>query len=109
MDYGPLFAIHAGYSYLVMIFGILLVVLGFIRSPRPYRGQAAVLVLSGIVPLVGNVVYILKLSPFPHLDLTQFAFTLAGLLWAWGLFNHHLLDIVPVARDAVIENIMRRP
>jgi hypothetical protein len=84
VEYGVWFIIHTAYSYLVMIFGILLVVLAFIRSPRPYRGQAAVLVLSGIAPLSGNAVYLLKLNPFPHLDLTPFAFTVAGLLWGVG-------------------------
>ncbi len=105
VSYGVWFIMHTAYSYLVMIFGILLVILALIRSPRPYRGQAAVLVLSGIVPLSGNAVYLLKLNPFPHLDLTPFAFTVAGLLWAWGLFHFQLLDIVPVARDAVIESM----
>src|SRR5262249_60451886 len=42
VDYGLWFIIHAAYSYLVMIFGILLVILALIRSPRPYRGQAAI-------------------------------------------------------------------
>jgi PAS domain S-box-containing protein len=105
VEYGVWFVIHAAYSYLVMIFGILLVILAFIRSPRPYRSQAAVLALSGVVPLAGNAIYVLKLSPFPNLDLTPFAFTLAGLLWAWGLFHFQLLNIVPVARDAVIESM----
>jgi PAS domain S-box-containing protein len=105
VEYGVWFILHTAYSYLVMIFGILLVILALIRSPRPYRGQAAVLVLSGIVPLSGNAVYLLKLNPFPHLDLTPFAFTVAGVLWAWGLFHFQLLDIVPVARDAVIESM----
>ncbi|HEX5689014.1 MAG TPA: histidine kinase N-terminal 7TM domain-containing protein, partial [Roseiflexaceae bacterium] len=105
VEYGVWFVIHAAYSYLVMIFGILLVILAFIRSPRPYRSQAAVLALSGVVPLAGNAIYVLKLNPFPNLDLTPFAFTLAGLLWAWGLFHFQLLDIVPVARDAVIESM----
>jgi PAS domain S-box-containing protein len=105
VEYGLWFIMHTAYSYLVMIFGILLVILALIRSPRPYRGQATVLVLSGIAPLSGNAVYLLKLNPFPHLDLTPFAFTVAGLLWAWGLFHFQLLDIVPVARDAVIESM----
>ena len=105
VEYGVWFVMHTAYSYLVMIFGILMVILALIRSPRPYRGQAAVLVLSGIAPLSGNAVYLLKLNPFPYLDLTPFAFTVAGLLWAWGLFHFQLLDIIPVARDAVIESM----
>jgi PAS domain S-box-containing protein len=105
VNYGLWFLVHAAYSYLLMLIGMILVFQSFFRSARPYRGQAAVLVLSGAAPLLGNALYISKLSPFPHLDLTPFAFTLAGLLWAWGLFHFHLLDIVPVARDAIIESM----
>jgi PAS domain S-box-containing protein len=104
-SYGTWFLVHAAYSYLVMLTGILLVFQAFFQLPRLYRGQATILWLSGLVPLAGNIAYITGQSPFPHLDLTPFAFTLAGVLWAWGLFHYHLLDIVPVARDAVIENM----
>jgi PAS domain S-box-containing protein len=88
-----------------MLIGMGLVVQAFLRSTRPYRGQAGVLVVSWAVPLIGNALYLSKVSPFPNLDLTPFAFTLAGLLWAWGLFHYHLLDIVPVAREAIIESM----
>ncbi|HEX9440650.1 MAG TPA: histidine kinase N-terminal 7TM domain-containing protein [Roseiflexaceae bacterium] len=105
VNYGLWFLVHAAYSYLLMLIGMILVFQSFFRAARPYRGQAAVLVLSGAAPLLGNALYISKLSPFPHLDLTPFAFALAGLLWAWGLFHFQLLDIVPVARDAIIESM----
>ena len=77
----------------------------FIRSPHLYRRQAGVLLLGALAPWVGNALYISGLGPFPHLDLTPFAFTLTGLAAAWGLFRFRLLDIVPVARDAVIESM----
>jgi PAS domain S-box-containing protein len=104
-SYGPWFFVHTAYSYMSMLIGMGLVVQAFLRSIRPYRGQAGVLVMSWAVPLIGNALYITKISPFPNLDLTPFAFTLAGVLWAWGLFHYRLLDIVPVARDAIIESM----
>jgi PAS domain S-box-containing protein len=104
-SYGPWFLVHTAYSYMSMLIGMFLVVQAFVRSTRPYRGQAGVLAVSWAVPLIGNALYISKISPFPNLDLTPFAFTLAGVLWAWGLFHYHLLDIVPVARDAIIESM----
>ncbi|MFL5807814.1 MAG: histidine kinase N-terminal 7TM domain-containing protein [Roseiflexaceae bacterium] len=105
VSYGAWFLVHVAYSYLTMLIGMILVFQAFVRSARPYRGQAAVLVLSWAAPLIGNILYISRINPFPYLDLTPFAFTLAGLLWAWGLFHFHLLDIVPVARDAIIESM----
>ena len=104
-SYGPWFFVHTTYSYMSMVIGMGLVVQAFLRSTRPYRGQAGVLAVSWAVPLIGNALYLSKISPFPNLDLTPFAFTLAGVLWAWGLFHYHLLDIVPVARDAIIESM----
>ncbi|HEX5692682.1 MAG TPA: histidine kinase N-terminal 7TM domain-containing protein [Roseiflexaceae bacterium] len=105
VDYGAWFIVHAAYSYLMMVTGILLVLLSLVYAPRIYRRQSLALVVSGAVPMIGNALYILKYNPFPNLDLTPFAFTLAGLLWAWNLFHYHFLDIVPVARDTVIENM----
>jgi PAS domain S-box-containing protein len=40
-----------------------------------------------------------------RIDLTPSAFTVSGLAMAWGLFRLRLFDIIPMARDAVIENI----
>jgi PAS domain S-box-containing protein len=105
VSYGAWFLVHVAYSYLVMLIGMILIVQAFMRSARPYRGQAAVLLVSWAVPLIGNALYITRISPFPYLDLTPFAFTLAGLLWAWGLFHFRLLDILPVARGAIIESM----
>lgn len=45
------------------------------------------------------------MTPFPELDLTPFAFTISGLAVAWSLFRFRLLDIIPVAREAVIESM----
>ena len=105
LTYGAWWWAHAAYSYLLLLLGTLLLIQAFIRSPHLYRGQVSALLIGALVPWVGNVLYIFDLSPFPHLDLTPFAFTLTGLAVAWGLFRFRLLDIVPVARDAVIESM----
>jgi PAS domain S-box-containing protein len=39
------------------------------------------------------------------LDLTPVAFTISALLFAWALFRYRLLDVVPVARDAVVASM----
>jgi len=97
--------VHIGYSYLLLLLGTLVLIRALIRSPYLYRGQAGALLIGALVPWVGNALYVSGLSPFPHLDLTPFAFTLSCLAVAWGLFYFQLLDIVPVARDAIIEGM----
>ena len=103
--YGAGFWVHTAYSYLLLLLGTFVLLQALIRSPRLYRGQAGTVLIAALAPWVGNVLYISGLSPFPYLDLTPFAFTITGLAVAWGLFRFRLLDIVPMARDTVIESM----
>jgi len=105
LTYGAGFWVYIAYSYLLLLLGTFLLLQALIRSPRLYRGQAGAVLIAALAPWAGNVLYISGLSPFPYLDLTPFAFTITGLAVAWGLFRFRLLDIVPVARDTVIEGM----
>lgn len=97
--------VHTVYSYLLMVLSSLLLIQTLIRSSHPYRAQAGVLLIGAFIPWVGNALSISGVSPFSHLDLTPFAFTLSSAVVIWALFRLGLLDLVPVARDAVIENM----
>jgi PAS domain S-box-containing protein len=77
----------------------------FIRSSRPYRDQIGIVLIGVFIPWIANALYILGLNPLPRLNLTPLAFTLTGLVMAWALFRYKLLDLVPVARDKVMENM----
>ena len=103
--YGPWFWIAAANNYLLMSYGIFLLLQRLFRPPRLYRQQSIALLITIIVPLAWNVVYIFDLTPLYHVDMTPSAFVISGLAIAWGLFRLRLLDIVPIARDTAIENM----
>jgi PAS domain S-box-containing protein len=105
LAYGAWFWVDIAYEYLLILLGTLLLLQAFVRSPRPYRGQVGTLLIGAFIPWVAEVLSISGLSPLAPLDLTPFAFTLSGLVFAWGLFRYGLLDIVPAARGAVIEGM----
>jgi len=103
---GTWYWISVTYSYILFVSGAILFVLMFIRAPRLYRGQIGVILIAVLIPWVGNILYNADSSPFSRrLDLTPLAFTITGLLMAWGLFHFKLLNILPIARDAVVESI----
>jgi len=103
--YGMWFWVHTAYSYGLLLVGTVMLVQVLFRPPRLYRGQGAALVIAALTPWVGNALYISGLSPVPRLDVTPCAFAISGLAVAWGLLRFRLLDIVPMARDAVIEGM----
>jgi PAS domain S-box-containing protein len=108
MTYGLWFWIHSTYSYALMVFGTFLVFQYVLHSPRLYRRQARALLVGAFMPWLGNIISLLGLLgliPLRGLDLTPFGFTLTGLACWWSLFRFGLLDIVPIARDAIIESM----
>ncbi|MBN1286200.1 MAG: PAS domain S-box protein [Anaerolineae bacterium] len=101
----PGFWVHAAYSYLLFVLSMFLLVRMLVYSSRFYRVQVFTLLIAMVVPLVGNVVTVFGPNPFPGLDLTPFAFTVASIALVWDMWRYRLFDIVPVARDAIIENM----
>jgi PAS domain S-box-containing protein len=105
---GPWYWIDIVYSYLLLLLGAILIwmlIPALMRSAHLYVGQAGVLLLAMLVPWLGNALTNFGLSPFPKLDLTPVAFTISGLAVAWSLFRFRLLDLLPVAREAVMESM----
>ena len=45
------------------------------------------------------------IGPFEFLDPTPFSFTITGLILFWGTIQHEFLNIIPVARESVIESM----
>jgi PAS domain S-box-containing protein len=101
-----LYYVHLLYSYLLMTLGAGLFLRMALRSPSIYRRQSLVLVIGVLAPLIGDVLSSLELLPIlPWLDLTPFFFVLTGLAMSWALFRLRLLDLVPVARDAIFRSM----
>jgi len=97
--------VYTAYAYLLLFAGAWQFVSMLFHAPKVYRGQAIVVLLGVLAPFVGNVLYAFGLGPLPNLELTPFAFSLSGLAMTWGLFRYRMLDIVPVARHALIEDM----
>ena len=72
---------------------------------RLYMLQVITFVIGAGAPWLGNALYVLRLSPWRGLDLTPFAFTVTAVAVTIGVMWFHFLDIVPIARDSVIESM----
>jgi signal transduction histidine kinase/PAS domain-containing protein len=101
-DFGPAFWLHTLYSYTLLLWGTVLILQPVYHSFRFYRRQAGLILAAVLVPWMGNLLYLLGLVP---LDLAPVGFSFTGLVLAWGLLNLRLLDITPLARTAVFDNL----
>jgi PAS domain S-box-containing protein len=104
-EHGPGVWLNMLYSYPLLLLGTIGLVRVSLRSAQLYRRQAVALLASAVIPWVVNIFYMAGFRPLPSLDLTPVAFALSGLLMAFGIFRFQMLDLVPVARDTLIESI----
>jgi signal transduction histidine kinase/PAS domain-containing protein len=104
-EYGPLFWLHIAYTYIVLLGSAFLIFRFYLRSPRNERNKMVLVLVGVLIPWLWNIFTLSKLSIVPRLDLTPFAFSISGLLLYVAVVRHRLLDIVPIAREAVIEKM----
>ena len=91
-------------AYVYVLAGALLVARTLRRSPPPFRAQHHALIAASLLPLLGNAFYISGLTA-EGFDPTPYAFTLSALLFTWAVYRHNLFDLVPVARDMVVDSL----
>ena len=102
---GPWYWINNIYLLALILFGSILILENLTRSPKLYRNQSAFMLLGILLPWIANLLDILNLNPFTPLDITVFAFLLTSLSFAWAIFRYRMFDLIPYARDMLVENM----
>jgi PAS domain S-box-containing protein len=99
------FGLMSLYSYGMVIIGIALLIRRYRRAGQYYRMQINIIVVGLLIPMGGGLLTLADLLPQALRDITPLTFGLENLIAAWGVFRYHLLDIVPIAREVVVDNI----
>ena len=60
--------------------------------------------LGTLIPWISSVLDVF-LAPFPYINLAPLSFVFSGLVIGWGLYRFRLIDIAPVARNTLIQNM----
>jgi diguanylate cyclase (GGDEF)-like protein/PAS domain S-box-containing protein len=99
------FWINVFYLYTLVLIGTILLVRKYVRSTGLYRRQTALVLVASSIPWVNNILFLCGLSPLPNIDNTPFAFSIVALFITFAILRYHLLDLVPIARDVLVENM----
>ncbi len=76
----------------------------YLRSSPAFRKQVVAFIFGSLIPWIVMILYMFKVAP-QGIDLIPFALTLSGIIFSFALFRLRLLDIVPLARDVIFENM----
>jgi len=104
-DYGMLFPLYMLFTYALNFTTIILLFVMVIKRDSIYRKQAAALLTGVSITAISNLAYILGLSPVNRFEITPALFWFSALIISWGIFGHKLLNVMPIARDMLLERI----
>ena len=102
---GPLWVAQVILACLAALLGIALIAQACVRWEQPFRAQAAVLALAGSMPFATSILFQCNVLPAFQINFTPVAFNVSELLMGWGLFRFGMLNLVPVAREAIVDNL----
>ena len=101
---GPWYPIFSAHSYLLFFAGMFLLTRRVIQSVGTFRKQALALIGGALLPVLGSVIAEQRLIPSTWIALVYPVFFMfKDLTYSWALFRYGLLDLVPIARNLVVE------
>ena len=105
---GPLYYLVVAYNLVMVTLSTFLILLKRRNSSPLYIKQTNIILAVSFVLYFFYLVYISGYSLIPELkslDLNPFAYTLWGGAISYAIFRYKLFDLVPIARETLIETL----
>ena len=96
---------YIAYAYLILLSASIYLVDFIIHHTKKFRTQGLIVLIGGLFPWIVSIIYLTGSNPVPGLDLTPASITLSGSLAAYAIFYFHFLDLVPIARETLVETL----
>lgn len=104
-NYGWWFWVLAAQHYILTLMSTVVLLSARRRVTRAFRAPMMAVVIAVAISWIGNCLYIFKLGPWPGLNYLTMSLGLSGAVLAWAVVSEGLLDLLPRAREALIETI----
>jgi diguanylate cyclase (GGDEF)-like protein/PAS domain S-box-containing protein len=102
---GPGYFGNTIYSYVIIGIGFLLLSQGALRSSPLYINQYRLLLIGSLLPWAGSFYSEFNFEAWKGLDLAPLLFGISGVIFALAVFRARFMDLIPVARSYLIENM----
>ncbi len=103
--HGPLYWMNTVYSYNLIFISYIMVFKSFFKFPQFYKTQIITLVIATIIPIIGNLMYVLNIDLTLNLDLTPIGMIFTGLIFYIAVTKNKLFDLVPFARHQLVDEM----
>jgi signal transduction histidine kinase len=103
VDTGIGYGLFTMYFYILLGIGNYLLFSKFRAADPIYRRQNYLIIVASLIPWIANIAYVAGVRLLGNLDITPFAFIATSGLIAIAIYRFKLFDIVPIAREKVMD------
>lgn len=100
---GIWYYVFVAYFYLMLSCGCYLLIQKFKSSDPVYKKQNISILIAAFIPWLANIASLLGLKPLGFIDITPYGFILTSFFVIIGIYRFKLFDIIPIAREKVLE------
>ncbi len=93
------------FTYLATIAALFIVTFKAFKTSGERRIQAGIVIVGILIPLIGGLLSLAELVPAYLRDISPFTFGLSNIILAYGLLRYRLFDLIPIARDQILNEI----
>src|SRR5215212_4231816 len=102
---GPWYFANVVYSYVILGVAFLILSQVVLRSSPIYLNQYRLIMVGSILPWVGSIYSEFHFIEWHGLDLAPILFGFSGILFVFAILRTHFMEVIPIARTHLIENL----
>lgn len=103
VEFGPWYYVYTLYFYILLALGVVMLIKEYRNSDPMFKRQNLIVLLAALIPWIANLANLVGFKPMGHIDITLFAFILTVFMLSVGFIRFRFLDIIPIAREKVLE------
>ena len=105
IERGPGFWLNTIYSYVLLLLAFFALGVGSMRAHRYFRRQYLIILIGSAIPFAASLFTQARYEELADLDMAPMSFAVMSILYAYAVFRHQFMDLLPVARGRLIENM----
>jgi len=102
---GPWYWINIVYSYTIIGIAFLVLSQCALRWSPLYLNQYRLILIGSLIPWAASAYSEFYFSQWHGLDLAPLMFGLSAIIYVFAIFHTHFMDLIPIARSLLIENM----
>lgn len=105
VQHGLLYWIQFAFSYLLVIFSSVLLIMEMVQRAGVYRVQISFIVISILAPWLASLILEATIASVPNVNIMPLLFLPTGLGLFWAVVRFRLLDTLPLEHLSVLQNM----